>query len=569
MPFKKYIFSCCLFFAISCAVSNIETPNIEATTPSQQKVETIPKAEMVTTVSNFWKNASIYFLLTDRFNNGDTSNDFQYDRKQDGAVLRSFQGGDLKGITEKIKEGYFTKLGVDAIWMTPIVEQVHGHTDEGTGKTYAYHGYWTKDWTSLDPNFGTEADFAELMETAHQHGLRIMMDVVLNHTGPVTEIDPQWPDNWVRVDPTCTYTDFASTVECTLVDNLPDIKTESDAAVELPAFLKEKWRNEGRLEKELESLDAFFKRTGYPRAPKYYIVKWFRDWVRKYGVDGFRIDTAKHTEAGIWNDMKAECSAAFQEWKIANPAKAIDEEQFYMFGEVYNYYIDGGKNFDYGDRKVDFYANGFESLINFSFKGDATNSYESLFNKYSQILNGEEMKEVSVINYLTSHDDGNPFDKDRSKTYETATKLLLSPGAVQIYYGDETARPLIIEGTQGDATLRSFMNWEDLQTADAQDLLAHWQKLGQFRQAHLSIGAGKHEQLQAAPYLFKRTLDNQKDKVLVGLDLPKGEKSIAVFDVFEDGVTIKDAYSGKTAKVLSGKVELDTDFDIVLMEMYK
>ena len=110
--------------------------------------ESVPKK-----VPFVWENANLYFLLTDRFYNGDTSNDVHFNRTKKTAKLRGFEGGDLKGITQKIKEGYFTNLGVNAIWMTPIVEQIHDGTDEGTGYTYGFHGYWTSDWTAIDPNF--------------------------------------------------------------------------------------------------------------------------------------------------------------------------------------------------------------------------------------------------------------------------------------------------------------------------------------------------------------------------------------------------------------------------------
>lgn len=552
MSIKKQLVIFSLICLSGCFRSEETTENIVVRIP--------PEAP----ISNFWKNATVYFLLTDRFYNGDKTNDLKLGRQTNGAVLRSFEGGDLKGVTLKIKEGYFNNLGVDAIWMTPVIEQIHGSTDEGTGKTYAYHGYWGKDWTRLDPNFGTEADFAELIKVAHEHGIRILFDVVINHTGPVTPIDPQWPNSWVITDPTCDYKDYASTVSCTLVDNLPDIKTDSDAPVELPPALKKKWLEEGRLDQEQKSLDDFFTRTGYPRAPRFYFIKWFRDWVRKYGIDGFRIDTAKHTEAEIWQELKDECRSAFYEWKAANPSLVLDEEDFYMVGEVYNYSIDTRKVFDYGDRQVDFFANGFESLINFSFKADANGSYEELFNKYSTVLNGEDLRDFSVLNYVTSHDDGTPFDSQRTRTFEAATKLMLCPGGAQIYYGDESARPLVIEGTVGDATLRSFMNWEDLETqASSKKLLGHWQKLGQFRQAHLSVGAGVHEQLQASPYIFKRTLPN--DAIIVGLDVNMGQKTIPVFDVFEEGTSLKDYYSGQTVTVKDGGIQLETAFDIVLL----
>ncbi len=130
-----------------------------------------------------WGGANLYFLLTDRFNNGDPSNDINFERTGKTAKLRGFEGGDIKGITQKIEEGYFSDLGINAIWMTPIVEQIHGGTDEGTGITYGFHGYWAKDWTVLDPNFGTKEDLHELVEAAHKKGIRIVLDAVINHTG--------------------------------------------------------------------------------------------------------------------------------------------------------------------------------------------------------------------------------------------------------------------------------------------------------------------------------------------------------------------------------------------------
>jgi alpha-amylase len=102
--------------------------------------------------------------MTDRFNNGDKSNDLNYDRTKTAGKLRGFEGGDIKGISKKIDEGYFDKLGINAIWFTPIVEQIHDAVDEGTGLSYGFHGYWTRDWTALDPNFGTKEDLANLVQ---------------------------------------------------------------------------------------------------------------------------------------------------------------------------------------------------------------------------------------------------------------------------------------------------------------------------------------------------------------------------------------------------------------------
>lgn len=518
-----------------------------------------------TTLEPFtWEGANLYFLVTDRFYNGNTNNDVNFNRTEKTAVLRGFEGGDLRGVIKKIDEGYFKKLGINAIWMTPIVEQIHGATDEGTGKTYGYHGYWTRDWTALDPNFGTEADLKELIEKAHKQGIRIVLDAVINHTGPTTDTDETYPMTWVRTEPQCKYNNYENTTACTLVANLPDILTENNEKVGLPTLLEKKWRKEGRYEKEMSELNEFFIKTGYPKAPKYYIIKWLSDYVRDYGIDGYRIDTVKHTNEDVWKDFKKVCDQAFAEFKLRNPDKVLDQNPFFTVGEVYGYGISGKQIYDFGDKKVNYYQNGFTSLINFDFKSDASKSYEEIFSSYDKILH-QDLFGKTVMNYATSHDDGSPFDKDRKRTYETATKLLLTPGISQIYYGDETGRKLTVPSAEGDAHLRSNMNWEDIKNnPETQKLLEHWQKLGQFRRNHPAVGAGSHKMISNSPYWFTRTYNN--DKVIIGLDLPSGTKEVNVTGIFENGIRVKDAYSGATMPVIDGKISLTNNNSTVLLE---
>ena len=511
-----------------------------------------------------WNGANLYFAVTDRFNNGNPNNDVNFNRTEKAATLRGFEGGDLRGVIQKIDEGYFNKLGINAIWLTPIVEQIHGITDEGTGKTYAYHGYWTKDWTALDPNFGTEEDLKELVDKAHKQGIRIVLDAVINHTGPVTYADPEFPNKWVRTSPQCTYTNFETTTACTLVKNLPDVLTESNEDVGLPRILEEKWRKEGRYEKEISELNVFFVKTGYPRAPKYYVMKWLSDYVRKYGIDGYRVDTVKHTNEDVWKDFKQVCDQAFAEFKLQNPKKVLDNSPFFTVAEVYGYGISQKRLYDFSNKKVNYFQNGFTSMINFDFKGDANKSYEEIFSSYDKILQND-LKGNTVMNYISSHDDGWPFDKERKRTYESATKLLLAPGISQVYYGDETARKLTVNGAEGDANLRSNMNWNDVKNnPETQKLLEHWQKLGQFRRNHAAVGAGKHQMISNSPYWFSRTY--KEDQVVIGLDLPKGTKEVNVSGIWQDGTRVKDAYSGATMPVINGIVSLTNDQTIVLLE---
>ena len=549
------------FFTMSC-------------NPNQKKV----KAQNEVGESNvetpfIWEGANLYFLLTDRFNNGDATNDVNFDRTKETAKLRGFKGGDIKGITQKVKEGYFTDLGINAIWMTPIVEQIHGGTDEGTGVTYGFHGYWAKDWTKIDPNFGTKEDLHELVKEAHARGIRIVLDAVINHTGPVTEKDPVWPDDWVRTDPQCTYENYENTISCTLVANLPDIRTESNENVELPPQLVEKWKAEGRYEQEVKELDEFFERTGHPRAPRFYIMKWLTDYITEFGVDGYRADTVKHTEEYVWEEFKKECDYAFSEFKKNNPEKVLDETDFYLVGEVYNYGVSGGQFYDFGDKKVNYFdPASFHSLINFEFKWNSKEmDYEALFTRYSDILNGD-LKDFGTLNYLSSHDDGSPFDGIRKKPFETANKLLLSPGTSQVYYGDESARTLAVPNTEGDAKLRSMMNWDSIaKRKRTKEVLTHWQKLGKFRANHPAIGAGVHQMITQEPYYFYRSYQKGsfKDLVVIGLELEKGEKVIDVSKVFEDGDVLHDAYSGQSLNVENGSVTLNSEFNIVLLEKVK
>lgn len=543
---------------MSC--KNKDTENQTATVETPEVVE----------IPFIWEGANLYFLLIDRFNNGDTSNDFNFDRSEKTGKLRGFEGGDIKGITQKVKEGYFTDLGINAIWMTPIVEQIHGGTDEGTGVSYGFHGYWAKDWTKIDPNFGTKEDLHALVKEAHARGIRIVLDAVINHTGPVTEKDPVWPEEWVRTDKQCSYEDYENTISCTLVANLPDIRTESNNNVELPPQLVEKWKAEGRYEQEIKELNEFFERTGHPRAPRFYIMKWLTDYITEFGVDGYRVDTVKHVEEYVWEEFKVECDYAFAQYKKQNPEKVLDDNPFYLLGEVYNYGVSSGQEFDFGDRKVNYFnPPSFQSLINFEFKYNSKDkNYEELFKHYNTILN-DELKGFGTVNYLSSHDDGRPFDAQRKKPFETANKLLLSPGTSQVYYGDESSRSLIVEGTEGDATLRSMMNWDSIaKRQHTKDVLTHWQKLGQFRAKHPAIGAGKHQMITASPYYFYRSYQkgNYKDLVVVGLDLKQGEKIIDVSKVFEDGDTLHDAYSGQTQVVEKGTITIQSPFEIVLLE---
>jgi alpha-amylase len=517
-----------------------------------------------------WSAANVYFLLTDRFNNGHKSNDTIIDRSKETGKLRSFEGGDFAGIIQKIEQGYFTDLGVNAIWLTPIWEQIHGGVDEGTGYSYAFHGYWAKDWTAVEPSYGTLEEFKELVDTAHKNHIRILMDVVINHTGPVTEQDPLWPEDWVRTGPSCTYQDQTTAVTCTLTNNLPDIKTESTQEVDLPQILVEKWKKEGRYDREVKELDAFFTSSGLTRTPVNYIIKWVTDYARETGVDGFRIDTVKHVEESVWATFNEQAKLAFEEWKKNHPRQSFHDDAFFIVGELYGYEASGGRVYPFSDHQVDYFDVGYDAMINFGFKNHAGADYKELFKRYDgfrkNLLNEKPGSDAYFMNYISSHDDGQPFDTHREKAMESAAKLLLTPGMTQIYYGDEIARPLEVEGAVGDANLRSMMDWDHMN----QEVFNHWQKLGEFRNNHVAVGAGDHFSLEyeGVGTLAARFYDknDHQDTVLIGAGLADGLLEIQVAKVFPKATRLRNAYTEKKLPVVNGKVTVMVENGLVLLE---
>lgn len=493
-----------------------------------------------------WKNATVYFAITDRFYNGDPTNDNSYGRHKDGMEeIGTFHGGDLKGLTEKLD--YLQQLGVDAIWISSPLEQIHGWVgggDRGDFPHYAYHGYYHLDWTKVDANMGTEDDLKNFIEQAHQRGIRVLFDIVMNHTGYATLADMQefkfgklrlkpdeidlilgekwidwtpkkgqnwhsfndfinfsdqegwskwWGKAWVRSD----ISDYDSPKFDDLkmsLSALPDIKTESDQAVTLPVFFANK-----------PDTKAVSKDDTKVRE---YLISWLSDWVKKYGVDGFRVDTAKHVEQSTWLELKQASQAAFDEWKSTHPDHFNDD--FWMTGEAWGH----------GVYQSNYFKNGFDSMINFSFQDQAKEAlycFSKIVPTYQTM--SEKLVDFNVLSYISSHDTHLFFNSDSEYDFEkqkmAGSLLLLAPGAVQIYYGDESGRKFGATGSDPLQGTRSDMNWSDIaKNSENQSLINHWTKLAKFRQNHIAVGKGKQAILETKKYLaFSREYGN--DKIMV------------------------------------------------------
>jgi alpha-amylase len=566
----------------------------EQTQQTSTEVTSAVQATSEADASTFsWDNATVYFALTDRFSNGDTSNDHSYGREldQNGKVYSNyltepatFHGGDLKGLTKKVNEGYFTKLGVNAIWITAPYEQIHGWLGADSFRHYAYHGYYTLDYTNVDANMGTAADLKTFIDTAHENGIRVVFDVVMNHAGYATLKDMNdynfgsltsnwrdyyysdssnahwskdylymnkdstnwanwWGNSWIRESHGFNgYTGSESGDDLTMcLAGLPDFKTETSNDPGIPKLLENKWKSEGRYNQEVAELNKFFSTSGLNRQVSNYQVKWLTDWVREYGVDGFRMDTAKHVQQDVFKTLKEQSVIALKEWKANNPDKALDDLDFWMTGEAWGHGVSAASSY---------FSNGFDSMINFGFQGAPANmsSLETTYSNYANVINSSSSN-VNYLSYISSHDTSL---YNRSDLINGGTALLMAPGAVQIFYGDETARPLdFLNCTYTDQKYRSDMNWNSVN----QTVLAHWQKLGQFRNKHIAIGAGQHKLINSSPYTFSRTYDENgiTDGVIV-VTGASGATTVDVSSVFGDGTLLTDYYTGAQAKVSNGKV---------------
>ncbi len=543
---------------------------------------TLTTADTPTVVDTFtWKNALIYFVIQDRFYDGDSSNNNSYGRmsKDDlGSSIGTFHGGDIKGLTEKLD--YINGLGVNAIWITAPYEQAHGWCGGGSNGDfahYAYHGYYPLDYTMMDKNMGTVEEFRSFVTECHKRGIRVVMDVVMNHTGYLTLQDCQdygldiftssysggkstdmgfkigsdgdtyhkhhdkidynghndgwakwWGASWIRAG-VPGYTAGGGDDLTKNLDNLPDVKTESTTSQTVAPILQTKWGKESSgYDNWIIPAAKSLRSTSSTNAPAVWIEKWLAAWVEEFGIDGFRCDTAKHVDKYRWNELKNLCKTALANWRNSSRADeyAKDwDEDFWMTGEAFGWKKDGD---------LSWFSNGFDSMIDFTVAGTAgMKSYSPSLPSWDGRLGDSQ-----ALLYISSHDTG--LGRASNQT-ELGTSFVLMPGLVQIYYGDETARPFGDTGSDENQGTRSDFNWDASTGATAK----HWGKVGTFRKFNPAVGAGTGS-------ATKRTYSGAagESKVAIGIN----GANVDVSDLFNDGTTVYNWYDGKSATVSGGKV---------------
>lgn len=525
-----------------------------------------------------WGNANVYFVITDRFCNGDSLNDVNYGRIVDYRSERlnaaTFHGGDFKGMLQKAREGYFSRLGVDVVWMTDVYEQIHGWMS-GSGSVndfphYGYHGYYPLDYTQIDKNYGTVAELRDLIDTLHSQGIRVMLGANLNDPGYPTLLDAVqlgfadpgltekeaaahirhwsfdkffenrlnwngWYDrSWVRMPGEGW--DESDPLQATLY-GMPDFKDESDAPTAIPHFLHRKWKAEGLANEAWVNPSARALREDRQWSPMQYVIAWIASWVEEFGIDGFRCDIVENVHLNRWKELSEACNAALAKWRKAHPKSPASAwtDRFYLTGDFDNAYI---------DFKPEYAGAGFSSMVNCIFpkRGDL-DGIVNVWQAYADSVAAHP--EWHPFNYLNN---SYHRDADSAHMVDCATTLLLAPGVSQVFYGDESGRGLSDARFNADSNqaFRSDMNWA---TADSA-LTAHFGRLGNIRKAHPAIGMGRQRVL--GPHTVVRSLEN--DTVIISLK-PDVGRPIDVAGVFPDGTKLKELYTDVVSTVVSGTVE--------------
>lgn len=448
-----------------------------------------------------WDEAVVYFMMTDRFFDGNESNNKASGADTYGKNPGLYHGGDFAGVTAKLD--YLQDLGVNTIWLTPIVENIAGVTVTDEGKedvpyNAAYHGYWASDFTKLNPTMGTTEEFKTMISEAHKRGMRIMVDIVVNHAGYGTE---------------STFADM----------------------------LRDKSVSEGDIKSWQSDLPDFATENADVRAK---LVEWQTSWMKNYGVDYFRVDTVKHVDSTTWAALKNSTTEV-------NPS-------FKMIGEYYGAgYASNGSTLGTGQMDAD---------LDFDFNDQATSfvsgnisSVESFLSSRNTALNNAYM----TGQFLSSHDEngfkaslmnGKQYTEDKATAAAlvAATLQLTAKGIPVIYYGEEV-------GLSGLNNYPYNTNRYDMDFSKATKdnvTYQHYKNLLSIRNAYTDVFARGSRKVVASSDeegydVVSRSYGGTT--LYVGMNIKDTAKEVKVPVSLAAGTEVKDLYSGATYTVGSDK----------------
>jgi cyclomaltodextrinase len=484
-----------------------------------------------------WHDAVLYYAFTDRFADGDRSNDKPVDNPE-VAWPANFHGGDLKGVRQKIEDGYFEKLGVNTIWVAPLnrnPNQAYQESPEPHRWYTGYHGYWPVSSTELDPHIGSPADLRGLVDSAHAHNMKVIADLVLHH---VHAEHPWWKQ----------HRDWFGTLD--LPDGRKNLRLWDEQQFTT-------W-----FEPYLPSFD--FSKDGPVRA----LIDNSVWWANQYKLDGYRLDAVKHILPSFW-------------WKFrAALREQVDQKRkvpLYLVGETFKdragimsfvgpNMLDGQFDFPLYDQIKDTFGQGSgdlkaldEALIaSEKIYGKQTlmsplvgNHDKGRFMAYAdgELPAGEGVKEEEV----GWKNPPKVRDPSNYAKLELAQAFLMSiDGVPMIYYGDEIG----MTGA-GDPDNRRDMRFGNDVTADEERVLKNFEKLGALRRGHAALRYGSRRTLLADHDLYAFVRAHLGDRIVVVFNRGKTEAKLDlnVAPELADGDYI-DALTGQVAYVRDGKLSM-------------
>ncbi len=426
----------------------------------------------------------IYFVLVDRFDNGNPDNDTggiaggRLDHGFDPTARGFFLGGDLQGLIDRLD--YLEGMGITAIWLAPIFENKPVQGPPGQ-ESAGYHGYWVTDFTNVDPHFGTRADFARFVEAAHERGIKVYMDIITNHTADVIQYrechDPEVAVPALR-DAYCPYRSIADYPWTTrggpdgepindgFMGDDPEYLTAENFArltdpgyaytpfipageenVKVPAWLNDvkyynnrgntTWQGENSYYGDFSGLDDVMLTDPFAMQG---MIDIYAAWIRDYKVDGFRIDTVKHVRWDLWRTMAP---------ALLDVADEAGVPHFHIFAEVYDFDPAFLARFTVED--------GMPATLDFAFQGtvqavvaggDSARKLEELFIR-DGVYGGGRSAAMQLPTFLGNHDMGRfsqflmqarpgiSDDEALARVRLAHAIMFFSRGVPVIYYGDE------------------------------------------------------------------------------------------------------------------------------------
>jgi glycosidase len=419
-------------------------------------------------------NSQIYFVMTDRFANGDASNDeagltgFPAVTGYDPTDIGYFHGGDFKGLTSKLDD--LKGLGFNSIWITPPVKQRYVQGDSA-----AYHGYWGLDFTTIDPHLGTEEDFKNFVAEAHSRGIKVIVDIVINHTGDVIRYRgdvysysdmseyPYKDCKGIKFDP-AKYAGKSNFPKLCVKNSfpVPPVISEKFKNIKAPAFLNDltNYHNRGDSTFSGESstfgdffgLDDVF--TEKPEVVKGWTKVW-QDWITKFDIDGYRIDTAKHVNPEFWQAfLPAVLKTAAAAGKSYFPiyGEVWDTDPNYLAKYVTDYKFPGVLDFAFqaAASKYATYGNGERDLLEIFNQDDLYTTATTSAYGLTTFIDNHDMGRIG--NFLQGNTDATPAQLLERDQFAHALLILLRGGPA-IYYGDEKG----MVGNGGDKAARQDM----------------------------------------------------------------------------------------------------------------